>query len=72
MGVVTLRRYTWHLWEHRFFYFGGFFRHSLLPSYSPVSLGNTEVAAGAGPAGVVASMGNSGVENTSYFGLKNI
>lgn len=72
MGVVTLRRYTWHLWEHRWFFSWGFFWHSLLPSYSPISLGNTVVAAGAGPAGVVASMGNSGVENTSYFGLKNI
>lgn len=67
--VVTLRRYTWHLWEHGIFFFllGFFFWHSLLPSSSPMSLGNTVVVAGAGPAGVVAPMGNSGVENTSYF-----
>lgn len=45
----------------------GFFWHSLLLSYSPMSLGQTGEAAGTGPAGVVASKGNSGVENTSYF-----
>lgn len=49
------------------FFFFGFFWHSFLPSYSPVSVGKTGEAAGAGPAGVVASIGNSGVENRSYF-----
>lgn len=41
--------------------------HSLLLSYSPMSLGQTAEAAGTGPAGVVASKGNPGIENTSYF-----
>lgn len=36
-------------------------------SYSPMSLGQTGEAARTGPAGVVASKGNSGVENTNYF-----
>lgn len=48
-----------------FFFFGLFFWHSLLPSDSPMSVGQTGEAAGAGPAGVVASIGNFGVENTS-------
>lgn len=42
-----------------------FFWHSLLPSYSPMSVGQTGEAAGAGPAGVVAPIGSSSVENTS-------
>lgn len=67
MCIVTLRRHTWHLWEYGFFFPLGFFWHSLLPSYSPMSVGQTGEAAGAGPAGVVASIGNSGVENRSYF-----
>lgn len=47
------------------FFLGFFFWHSFLPSYSPMSVGQTGEAAGAGPAGVTASIGNSGVENTS-------
>lgn len=44
-----------------------FFWRILLLSYSPMSLGQTGEAAGTGPAGVVASKGNSDIENTSYF-----
>lgn len=64
MCIVTLR-HTWHLWECGFFFLWAFFWHSLLPSNSPMSVGQTGEAAGAGPAGVVASIGNFGVENTS-------
>lgn len=48
-------------------FFSVFFLAYPLTQLQPMSLGQTGEAAGAGPAGVVASIGSSGVENTSYF-----